>query len=112
MDTLFQFPTGWNSTHQKRDRNQIQAEFQFPTGWNSTIRLEFAAALKFVSIPNGMEFYFLLRLVELFEIRVSIPNGMEFYKVSLIVKFRQLDVSIPNGMEFYNEMIERGFLQR
>ena len=34
--------------------------------------------LNVVSIPNGMEFYYILEIYNVEE-KVSIPNGMEFY---------------------------------
>ena len=75
----FQFPTGWNSTllkmasiithssfNSQRDGILLLASslcenlpvFQFPTGWNSTqTRRGYEPHRKYVSIPNGMEFY-------------------------------------------------------
>ena len=78
--------------------------FQFPTGWNSTSIRTFELFQKYaVSIPNGMEFYSRwfyeywfrhfgfqfptgwnstpLRSIEHLFLIVSIPNGMEFYYV-------------------------------
>ena len=55
---------------------------------------------KFVSIPNGMEFY-PLALGSVSFISVSIPNGMELYSVLPIYSVSVAFVSIPNGMEFY-----------
>ena len=37
------------------------AEFQFPTGWNSTQSSAHLWLARSVSIPNGMEFYFISR---------------------------------------------------
>ena len=76
-----------------------------------------------VSIPNGMEFYYITLLIHCRAVKVSIPNGMEFYahflknllpflefqfptgwnSTNSIPGFIQhgLKVSIPNGMEFY-----------
>ena len=55
---LFQFPTGWNSTSKTKNPTIGSKLFQFPTGWNSTI-IHFVSNVKsFVSIPNGMEFYY------------------------------------------------------
>ena len=80
----FQFPTGWNST-----LNKIRSEyvfesfnsqrdgillwnydsaflfvlFQFPTGWNSTIFIRVQNFSRRVSIPNGMEFYWVFTLI-------------------------------------------------
>ena len=34
----FQFPTGWNSTHSRKEAQDRKGKFQFPTGWNSTIQ--------------------------------------------------------------------------
>ena len=34
--TMFQFPTGWNSTLLKTPNSAFSFWFQFPTGWNST----------------------------------------------------------------------------
>ena len=79
FDSEFQFPTGWNSTigphkeflpmgsfNSQRDGillvlsamcHHLHA-FQFPTGWNSTLlRAQKLVLQKYVSIPNGMEFY-------------------------------------------------------
>ena len=53
--------------------------FQFPTGWNSTIGQKTRARKSIVSIPNGMEFYFLCDFGAFVLCDVSIPNGMEFY---------------------------------
>ena len=77
--SMFQFPTGWNSTliysffcfmvdgfnsqrdgilHSRSERIAINSStFQFPTGWNSTQRAISLQAQTGVSIPNGMEFY-------------------------------------------------------
>ena len=54
--------------------------FQFPTGWNSTDSIFAKRELEKVSIPNGMEFYWILRIEIIIKTRVSIPNGIEFYK--------------------------------
>ena len=54
----FQFPTGWNSTSPDSDLISYCKEFQFPTGWNSTLAHQPNRPIKIVSIPNGMEFYF------------------------------------------------------
>ena len=75
----FQFPTGWNSTTpklmRKRPLSRFNSQrdgillnelneaveggtFQFPTGWNSTLWDTCKKSARFVSIPNGMEFYF------------------------------------------------------
>ena len=56
----FQFPTGWNSTQFISYRmNQSDMMFQFPTGWNSTLTPVICGFMMAVSIPNGMEFYFI-----------------------------------------------------
>ena len=76
----FQFPTGWNSTinslgvseyfesfNSQRDGilpavladSGEHIAFQFPTGWNSTQCKTSPLRYRFVSIPNGMEFYFI-----------------------------------------------------
>ena len=39
--SLFQFPTGWNSTKSGKTIKFVVEEFQFPTGWNSTDYLPF-----------------------------------------------------------------------
>ena len=117
--------------------------FQFPTGWNSTLTTSKRPQTDDVSIPNGMEFYLNLVLSLLFaagfnsqrdgilhnhrhiydwqgqfqfptgwnstlahlpnrSIRiVSIPNGMEFYTARIRIGPNIASVSIPNGMEFY-----------
>ena len=55
---LFQFPTGWNSTLIRLRTTTGLGVFQFPTGWNSTLNTAIIETLnRFVSIPNGMEFY-------------------------------------------------------
>ena len=41
----------------KRCEISYMDQFQFPTGWNSTQGITSEAAQKWVSIPNGMEFY-------------------------------------------------------
>ena len=75
----FQFPTGWNSTVYWLRTALIRRLFQFPTGWNSTeVRWEFHPS-KWVSIPNGMEFYNIDKADFPSHDLVSIPNGMEFY---------------------------------
>ena len=58
--TTFQFPTGWNSTVVKAVLLGIEALFQFPTGWNSTNRYRATYLYTYVSITNGMEFYFII----------------------------------------------------
>ena len=78
----FQFPTGWNSTgkisswnayaygcfNSQRDgilqsprvqKRHNPIPFQFPTGWNSTDIGINLIGVQIVSIPNGMEFYFI-----------------------------------------------------
>ena len=54
----FQFPTGWNSTNSSFLKELLSLLFQFPTGWNSTKAVAKKIRNIFVSIPNGMEFYF------------------------------------------------------
>ena len=57
--------------------------------------------LSIVSIPNGMEFYWMI-LIDIHDLcYVSIPNGMEFYSTCTFELFQKYAVSIPNGMEFY-----------
>ena len=74
--SLFQFPTGWNSTSQRYRLyyeiyfvsipngmefyvesfylNIISNEFQFPTGWNSTLRLNvFMSLYSLFQFPTG-----------------------------------------------------------
>ena len=97
----FQFPTGWNSTssgilgildaagfNSQRDGilQQIsQAAQQKDARFNSQrdgILRDWgneAKELKIVSIPNGMEFYTHMSILEIAIDIVSIPNGMEFY---------------------------------
>ena len=53
----FQFPTGWNSTIAEFFYKAVDGSFQFPTGWNSTYIALKSMLTKYVSIPNGMEFY-------------------------------------------------------
>ena len=54
----FQFPTGWNSTKHDGQIRYNDQLFQFPTGWNSTETLHYSVlSIRWVSIPNGMEFY-------------------------------------------------------
>ena len=54
---LFQFPTGWNSTDECKKFFRRWKKFQFPTGWNSTVADGLSRTARYVSIPNGMEFY-------------------------------------------------------
>ena len=54
---LFQFPTGWNSTHRIITDGANIWLFQFPTGWNSTLWCSRYRSYTRVSIPNGIEFY-------------------------------------------------------
>ena len=84
-----------------RHQRLARSLFQFPTGWNSTSRDAAIHPNVWVSIPNGMEFYAFSRLIFELAVEVSIPNGMEFYP-SLVARLpRYKCVSIPNGMEFY-----------
>ena len=55
----FQFPTGWNSTL-KSARIQVIATYSFNSQRDGILRTSGAEAdpQLFVSIPNGMEFYF------------------------------------------------------
>ena len=48
-----------------------------------------------------MEFYFSSTSFRRLSISVSIPNGMEFYAI-IKPHITRSRVSIPNGMEFYN----------
>ena len=107
---MFQFPTGWNSTHQRtttippsasfnsqRDgilplHIRAQADhrrFQFPTGWNSTICRQLRKIYVAVSIPNGMEFYASAIAKSGAKGEVSIPNGMEFYRRNSLLQPRK-----------------------
>ena len=42
-----------------KSREATIAPFQFPTGWNSTLYQHYGLSQTLVSIPNGMEFYFI-----------------------------------------------------
>ena len=99
--SLFQFPTGWNSTVSNLSYFSRNFWFQFPTGWNSTRVLSLSQMRKCVSIPNGMEFYIFAIIAECLILIVSIPNGMEFYITPFCFELVLHTVSIPNGMEFY-----------
>ena len=93
----FQFPTGWNSTVYWLRTALIRRLFQFPTGWNSTeVRWEFHPS-KWVSIPNGMEFYNIDKADFPSHDLVSIPNGMEFYSVYLCRCCRSWLFQFPTG---------------
>ncbi len=81
----FQFPTGWNSTKRFFLLVHIIRMFQFPTGWNSTLYCVSLQPCGFVSIPNGMEFYFRIALDFVQPHIVSIPNGMEFYSTNFSI---------------------------
>ena len=76
--------------------------FQFPTGWNSTLLLCLHLLYyHYVSIPNGMEFYFLPRFLN---VKPSRRFNSQRDGILLEAESRldlDLSVSIPNGMEFY-----------
>ena len=99
---LFQFPTGWNSTF------GVVSLAIVGSGFNSQrdgILQKSANDLlqypRFVSIPNGMEFYLPANHESYLFQNVSIPNGMEFYGLGFGPGVALGAVSIPNGMEFY-----------
>ena len=72
-------PNGMEFYFSKRFWRMHASLFQFPTGWNSTKVASDMRRSFFVSIPNGMEFYS-TRLPHRRKMSVvSIPNGMEFY---------------------------------
>ncbi len=119
--TLFQFPTGWNSTlrffyifliffrfNSQRDGillnrfelRAIQLLFQFPTGWNSTLCLKSILRGEIVSIPNGMEFYGKRLPYIPFTFLFQFPTGWNS-TIRQKPATACLIVSIPNGMEFY-----------
>ena len=89
--SLFQFPTGWNSTVRDGIDQFINNVFQFPTGWNSTGSA--AAPSEFVGGFNSQRDGILLagRALLARENRVSIPNGMEFYCTKFIFTFKKLE---------------------
>ena len=76
--------------------------FQFPTGWNSTTYAWYSAASwsRFNSQRDGILLEPILSLLS--SLWVSIPNGMEFYFSSTSFRRLLISVSIPNGMEFYD----------
>ena len=120
---LFQFPTGWNSTMLQKIDNFAQKQFQFPTGWNSTHYEIKALIPKWVSIPNGMEFYVFSGAIrqgdhDTFQFPTGWNSTLQMIASSYssdcfnsqrdgILHDEPLKdcfckiVSIPNGMEFY-----------
>ena len=75
--------------------------FQFPTGWNSTHRWKFCKCDWSVSIPNGMEFYLKNELYVRTEFGFnSQRDGILRWIFWFYYRF-MCQVSIPNGMEFY-----------
>ena len=55
-EIVFQFPTGWNSTHLMHREPRRIKRFQFPTGWNSTPTIigKNAGILSFNSQRDGI----------------------------------------------------------
>ena len=104
----FQFPTGWNSTFASLSISFSRISFQFPTGWNSTYKATYRQHQKFVSIPNGMEFY--TDDINEAQAWFSFNSQRDGILPSLISfqAVRNILVSIPNGMEFY--LADSGFL--
>ena len=104
--SLFQFPTGWNSTCGCLCTVFCMCLFQFPTGWNSTLHVRpniICEYSRFNSQRDGiLHKWSCLRPTAR---KVSIPNGMEFY-FALLIRFFSFEVSIPNGMEFYSAFIK------
>ena len=104
--SMFQFPTGWNSTNNQRQNPACRNAFQFPTGWNSTCRdmCITNTILKF-QFPTGWNStYLVFNFDSVFD--VSIPNGMEFYKYLAFVNTPK-----PHRFQFptgWNSTILRG----
>ena len=105
---VFQFPTGWNSTefcklssctmnrfNSQRDgilhftQSELigALEFQFPTGWNSTFDPRHLYSVAVVSIPNGMEFYYLSTSNKVFFIAFQFPTG---WNSTLFCQFKRI----------------------
>ena len=102
--SLFQFPTGWNSTLDGNFANHDRIQFQFPTGWNSTITFCLIEN-KYWSF-NSQRDGILLKFAPKRHIKtlVSIPNGMEFYSTSNKVFFIAKEFQFPTG---WNSTLEK-----
>ena len=98
----FQFPTGWNSTGQRKSETSIRRGFNSQR--DGILRWAIFGSTASLSRFNSQRDGILPRrgACERRSEIVSIPNGMEFYERS---RGRSLlwskPVSIPNGMEFY-----------
>ena len=104
---LVSIPNGMEFYKPVIARFDWRREFQFPTGWNSTHRLVFNMFCVggFNSQRDGILLCRLLCYIR--NIFVSIPNGMEFYYRSSPYLHEMTTVSIPNGMEFYGSFYRR-----
>ena len=94
-------------------RTNIAASmFQFPTGWNST-ETEFLSEVEGVkvSIPNGMEFYITSIPSSFLPLLFQFPTGWNSTLVPCSTRSLSR-VSIPNGMEFYSAMSRVRDLQK
>ena len=98
----FQFPMGWNST------NFCSISFLFPicfnSQWDGILHRKFNSRGRTMKSFNSQWDGILLICDKSPCLRrkiVSIPNGMEFYSIQRIVGAPPCLVSIPNGMEFY-----------
>ena len=75
MARMFQFPTGWNSTRPFERFIKEQGSFN---SQRDGILLFYSTAgvkMRFVSIPNGMEFYRTSYLKEQIESKFQFPTG-------------------------------------
>ena len=121
---MFQFPTGWNSTlnvdfigflvncfNSQRDgilRSLTRLLPLYSVGFNSQrdgilLDEDIRVGLSFVvSIPNGMEFYQVVKLLGAVCEKFQFPTGWNSTHSKRIGKRLEYGVSIPNGMEFYS----------
>ena len=87
----------WKGTNRKGRKG-----FQFPTGWNSTVAAGLSRTARYVSIPNGMEFYSMTA-----DLAFVIGGSFNSQRDGILPNCwwktqRERNVSIPNGMEFYS----------